>query len=108
MIERWLDAVAHACAIDLALAREIAECAQLVKGYGDTHRRGVANFELIERTYFAAEGARDAPALADAIRRARQAALADPEGDALHAALAKPATPPSPTAPSPQAAAITH
>jgi indolepyruvate ferredoxin oxidoreductase beta subunit len=107
LIERWLDAVARAAAVDLVLAREIAECAQLVKGYGDTHRRGVANFTLIEQAYFKDEGAAS-PVATLAIRRAREAALADPEGDALQAALAKPVTPPSPPSPSPQAAAVTH
>ena len=62
-------------------------CARLLKGYGDTHRRGLRNFELIEQTYFEPAPTACARQLADAIRHARQAALADPEGDALQAAL---------------------
>jgi indolepyruvate ferredoxin oxidoreductase beta subunit len=105
LIERWLDAVTRAAATDLALAREIAECAQLVKGYGDTHRRGVENFTLIERTYFSANDVPgNAAMLAEAIRRARQAALADPEGAALHAVTAPSMIPASPTSPSREAA----
>jgi len=30
------------------LALEVAECARLIKGYGDTHKRGSANFLAIE------------------------------------------------------------
>ena len=30
---------------DYALAVEVAECPQFVKGYGETHIRGVAKFE---------------------------------------------------------------
>ena len=30
------------------LALEVAECARLIKGYGDTHKRGSANYRLIE------------------------------------------------------------
>ena len=87
----------------------IVDGAQLVKGYGDTHRRGVANFELIEQAYFNAERtAWPGATLADAIRRACQAALADPEGTALQSALANKTTPASPTSSSRQAAAITH
>ena len=29
------------------LAREIAECARLIKGYGDTYKRGLGNYHLI-------------------------------------------------------------
>jgi indolepyruvate ferredoxin oxidoreductase, beta subunit len=88
LIERWLAAVERAAATDLELAREIAECAQLVKGYGDTHRRGVTNFALIERAYFDGEcGPSNGGTLADAVRGAREAALADPEGIALQSAI---------------------
>ena len=47
MIERWLGVVREAAARDVALAREIAECARLIKGYGETHRRGRTNFLAI-------------------------------------------------------------
>ena len=30
------------------LALEVAECARLIKGYGDTHKRGIGNYRLIE------------------------------------------------------------
>jgi len=103
LIERWLAAIARAAAVDLALAREIAECAQLVKGYGDTHRRGVENFELIERTWF---GTGPAPAVD--LRKAREAALSDPEGTALQSVVAQACATSSSGTPSPKAAAHTH
>ena len=81
-IERWLDAIVRHGARDVDAAVEIAGCARLLKGYGDTHRRGLRNFNLI----FARLVERPA-ADAAAIRRAREAALADPEGDALDRAL---------------------
>ncbi len=88
--ERWLDAVRRAAAIDLALAREIAECARLVKGYSDTLRRGFGSYERIERELMvpALAGALPATTAIDAIANARVAALADPEGDGLARTLA--------------------
>ena len=36
------------------LALEVAECARLIKGYGDTHKRGTGNYRLIEARVIAA------------------------------------------------------
>jgi indolepyruvate ferredoxin oxidoreductase beta subunit len=49
-IARWLDAVGHCAALDAELAREIAQAAQLVKGYGDVRRRMVAHFDRLLET----------------------------------------------------------
>ena len=88
MIERWLDAIERAAVRDEALAREIVATARLLKGYGDTHRRGRGNFELLfARAIEPAIAAPGAEATAR-VKRAREAALADPEGRALEAALA--------------------
>jgi indolepyruvate ferredoxin oxidoreductase, beta subunit len=46
-IEAWLRLIVQAAARSSALAIEIAECAGLIKGYGDTHRRGSGNYEVI-------------------------------------------------------------
>ena len=43
-IERWLGLIADAAAQSTELALEIAECARLIKGYGDTHKRGTGNY----------------------------------------------------------------
>ena len=81
-IEAWLDAIARAAPRAPELAREIAECARLLKGYSDTHRRGRENFRRIFEGAVlpALERGEDA---APRIRALRQAALADPEGTAL-------------------------
>jgi len=89
-IEKWLRLIVQAAARSAELAIEIAECAGLIKGYGDTHRRGSANYNQIVDAVVM-------PALADAmpLRRAvdgvasaRAAALLDPEGEALAKCLA--------------------
>ncbi len=88
-IETWLGLIAEGAALSGALALEIALCAGLVKGYGDTHARGVGNFAKIEgRLIRPALAGAFAPALAvDAIAAARVAALADPDGELLEKTL---------------------
>jgi indolepyruvate ferredoxin oxidoreductase beta subunit len=89
LIERWLAAICRAAGEDIALALEISACARLIKGYGETHRRGSGNFRRILDALVDGEGGRLAPqARAAAVRRAREAALADPEGRSLADALA--------------------
>jgi indolepyruvate ferredoxin oxidoreductase beta subunit len=90
LIERWLGLVAEAARRDAALAREIAECARLIKGYGETHRRGKSNFLAIVDALVENPATADAREQAAAIRKAREAALADPEGQALGKTLGKP------------------
>lgn len=63
-----------------AEALEVVRCQRLVKGYGDTHERGLKNFELLR-------GAWRAGADAATLARLRDAALADEHGHALKAAL---------------------
>jgi indolepyruvate ferredoxin oxidoreductase, beta subunit len=89
-IAAWLDLVAPAAARSADLALEIVACAGLIKGYGDTHRRGSHNYHRIVQAVIT-------PALAgrlplgraiDAIASARAAALADPDGVSLDRCLA--------------------
>jgi indolepyruvate ferredoxin oxidoreductase beta subunit len=91
-IEAWLDTVIEAKAHDLALAAEIAECARLIRGYGQTHRHGRGNFDRILDAIVRpglADPAKIKPrALAKAVKSAREAALADPEGRVLEQAIA--------------------
>jgi indolepyruvate ferredoxin oxidoreductase beta subunit len=89
LIERWLRAVRQAALHDLPLALEIAECARLIKGYGDTHRRGTENFNAIFAALVDGRPGLAASERAFAIAGARKAALADPEGQALAKALAQ-------------------
>jgi indolepyruvate ferredoxin oxidoreductase beta subunit len=90
LIERWLTALREAAARDTALALEIAACATLLKGYGETHRRGKANFLAILDALVDNPPTAEPREQAAAIRRAREAALADPEAKALSKELGKP------------------
>ncbi|OGA41146.1 MAG: hypothetical protein A3G28_04625 [Betaproteobacteria bacterium RIFCSPLOWO2_12_FULL_68_19] len=90
LIERWLGHVAEAARRDTGLALEIAACANLVKGYGETHRRGKGNFLAIMDALVENPATAEAREQASAIRKAREAALADPEGKALGSTLGKP------------------
>lgn len=92
LIERWLAAVRAAVPHSTALALEITACAGLLKGYGETHRRGKANFLAIFDELVENPAAGDATARATAIRKAREAALADPEHKALEKVLGRPVT----------------
>jgi indolepyruvate ferredoxin oxidoreductase, beta subunit len=86
LVERWLGAIAAAPTPELAL--EIALCGRLIKGYGDTNRRAKANFLRIFDTLVNGSSVGDVQARAQAIRAAREGALADPEGRGLEATLA--------------------
>jgi indolepyruvate ferredoxin oxidoreductase, beta subunit len=83
--------IADAARLSGDLALEVAECARLIKGYGDTHKRGSANYRLIETRIIRPVLAGRIPARTaiDAIASARTAALADPEGEALTRCLAE-------------------
>jgi indolepyruvate ferredoxin oxidoreductase, beta subunit len=85
-IERWLELIARVVRQNYALAVEIADCQQLVKGYGETHERGAASFETILADVRDWEQREDA---AGRVRTLRVAALADDQGIALAKALAK-------------------
>ena len=92
LIEHWLTRVRETAARSIPLALEVAECARLIKGYGETHRRGKANFLAILDALVDNPATSDPGEQAKAIRKAREAALADPEGKALGGALGKPVT----------------
>jgi indolepyruvate ferredoxin oxidoreductase beta subunit len=92
LIERWLAHVREAAKRSVPLATEIAECARLLKGYGETHRRGKANFLALLDALVENPPTADAATQTKAIRKAREAALADPEGKALGGALGRPVT----------------
>jgi indolepyruvate ferredoxin oxidoreductase, beta subunit len=90
-IEAWLRLIAAAAPLSGDLALEVAECARLIKGYGDTHKRGSANYALIEARIIQPAVAGHIPftQAIDAITSARAAALVDPEGDALTRCIAE-------------------
>jgi indolepyruvate ferredoxin oxidoreductase beta subunit len=90
-IEAWLALIAEAAQRSGELACEVAECARLIKGYGDTHKRGTGNYRLIETRVVAPVLAGRIPLRQgiDAVASARAAALLDPDGDALARCLAE-------------------
>ncbi len=90
-IEAWLHLIAQTAPLSSELAIEIAECARLIKGYGDTHKRGTENYRLIETELMrpAIAGSMPPRQAADAIANARTAALLDPEGEALAKCLSE-------------------
>ena len=95
-LNRWLSLVEATSHRDLAAAREVIGTAKLVRGYGDTYKRGLRNWENIMTTLVepALSTTVTTPHLADQILQARIAAEKDPEGSALAATLAAIANPP--------------
>lgn len=85
-IAEWLALIARTAPVDHALACEIAECPRLIKGYGETHARGMQRFGALIAAATRLTGRADA---APSLRRLREAALADEHGDALNKLLAK-------------------
>jgi indolepyruvate ferredoxin oxidoreductase beta subunit len=83
-LDDWLHIVRETAARDYALAAEVAECRNLVKGYGDTHERGRARFDTLIRMLPNLAGRSDAAA---SLARLRKAANADDTGAALAAAI---------------------
>lgn len=84
-IESWLQLVRDAAQSDPAAAAELVECQRLVKGYGDTHARGLASYKIVTDAFARLRGRSDAAAI---LRQLREAALKDEHGKALAAALA--------------------
>ncbi len=87
---RWLRAVVVALERDATLAAEVADCARLIKGYGATYQRGLANFGTIETDVlaFGLQQRLSAHVIADAVIQARHAALSDDSGTTLKKMIA--------------------
>ena len=67
------------------LAVEVIRCRRLVKGYSDTHARGLLKFARVLEGIALVAGRE---AAADGAGRLREAALMDEEGKALDGAIA--------------------
>ena len=84
-IESWLTLIRSTAPTNYALACEIAECQQVVKGYGQTHANGMKNFtammDVVPLLTASSDGAQRLAGL-------RKAALADEHGAQLTAAIA--------------------
>lgn len=89
--DAWLTLVRRALERDAAFAVEVLRCRRLVKGYSDTHTRGVSKFDRVMKAVesLLAGTAADGDRAAAWIRLLREDALKDPEGHALDVALSR-------------------
>ncbi|RDV03271.1 indolepyruvate oxidoreductase subunit beta family protein [Undibacter mobilis] len=82
--DRWLAAATGALAKNYQLGVEILQCRRLVKGYSDTHSRGLSKFDKVMAAIGLVEDRDDA---ADWARRLREAAIKDAPGKDLEGAI---------------------
>ncbi len=82
-IESWLDTAQGRVSRDYALAVETLRARRLIKGYSDTHIRGLSKFDRVMAGIAMVEHRDDA---AEWARRLIDAALADEKGEALDGA----------------------
>lgn len=83
-LEAWLKTALGYAASNYHLAVETLACRRLIKGYSDTHVRGLSKFDRVLQGIGIIKTRGDA---ADWARRLREAALADVEGETLDGAL---------------------
>lgn len=84
-LETWLRDSLAVLEQDYPLSVELLKNRRLVKGYSDTHARGLTKFGTVMAAVDLLNGREDA---ADWMARLREAALKDPEGEALAGAIA--------------------
>jgi len=80
--DRWLESALRHARHNYALAVEVLSFRRLVKGYSDTHSRSLSKFGRVMAAIDLIDHRADA---ADWARRLREAALEDPNGEALEA-----------------------
>ncbi len=85
-IEDWLGQVIRIAETDYHLACEVTELQRLIKGYGETHERGLGNFQLIMAVIDHVQSRSDAATL---VAKLRDEALKDEDGVALKSAIQK-------------------
>ncbi|MEP3438292.1 MAG: indolepyruvate oxidoreductase subunit beta family protein [Hoeflea sp.] len=83
-LENWLDQALNFRKIDYALGVETLRNRRLIKGYSDTHTRGLSKFDRVMEGVALLAGRDDA---AHWCKLLREAALADEKGDQLEGAL---------------------
>lgn len=83
-LDHWLAEALNYIPVNYDLAVETIRCRRLVKGYSNTHARGLSKFDRVLGGIALVANRDDA---ADWARRLREAALADEEGKALEGAL---------------------
>lgn len=84
-IDAWTGLALRHATTDQRLAVEVLATRRLIKGYSDTHARGLSKYDRVLGALPMLEGREDA---SDWLRRLREAALQDTEGRALDGALA--------------------
>ncbi|MEZ5916534.1 MAG: DUF6537 domain-containing protein [Parvularculaceae bacterium] len=84
-IEDWLSAIKDVVATDYALALALVRMQRLIKGYGDTHERGLGNFNKTMAALSAIKATADPSGAVDELVAA---ALKDEDGAAFQASLA--------------------
>lgn len=81
-IERWLDLAERTLTRDAEAAKAVVASAALVKGYGETMKRGLKNWKLLADFVIEPflDGKLPRDHFADAVTQGRIAALKDPDG----------------------------
>jgi indolepyruvate ferredoxin oxidoreductase beta subunit len=83
-MENWLELAMNYRRVDYALGVETLRNRRLVKGYSDTHTRGLSKFDRVMDGVALLAGRDDAAHWCNLLR---EAALADEKGDQLEGAL---------------------
>lgn len=83
-LESWLGEAERVARQNYDLGVEILRCRRLIKGYSDTHARGLTRYDRVLSALPLLEQREDG---ADWLRRLRDAALKDEDGTALAGAL---------------------
>jgi indolepyruvate ferredoxin oxidoreductase beta subunit len=83
-LEQWLAEAERLARVNYDLGVEVLRCRRLIKGYSDTHARGLSRFDHVLSALPILETRDDG---ADWLRRLREAALKDETGAALAGAL---------------------
>lgn len=84
-LDDWLSRALGHVATNYDLAVEVIRCRRLIKGYSDTHARGLSKFDKV---IAAIAMVKNRPDAAQWAARLREAALKDEEGRALEGAIA--------------------
>ncbi|MDO9524487.1 MAG: indolepyruvate oxidoreductase subunit beta family protein, partial [Gemmobacter sp.] len=84
-LDAWMSTALSYRAANYDLAVEVVRCRRLIKGYSDTHARGLSKFDQVIATIPLIASRDDAP---EWTRRLREAALKDEFGKALDGAIA--------------------
>jgi indolepyruvate ferredoxin oxidoreductase beta subunit len=83
-LKRWLAESERLARVNYDLGVELLRCRRLIKGYSDTHARGLSRYDRVMSALPILEMREDG---AEWLRRLREAALKDENGEALEGAL---------------------